>query len=134
MEPAFTRWKEDMREEIIAKLRASPNLRAFIRTSKAVLQVGSGLLVAVLVGGLGPSDLVIAPVTAKLTQYILETFGSSYFSGKRDDYLKLHLQRFDTIMSRVVQQPLNDALPGRPDAGELDMTRQALLAFRMQAR
>ena len=134
MEPAFTRWKEDMRDEIIAKLRASPNLRAFIRTSKAVLQVGSGLLVAVLVGGLGPSDLVIAPVTAKLTQYILETFGSSYFSGKRDDYLKLHLERFDAIMSRVVLQPLGEALPHRPDAKELDAAKHALNSFRIQAR
>jgi hypothetical protein len=132
MEPAFTRWKEEMRDEIIRKLRASPNLRGLIRASKAVLQVGSGILVAVLVGGFGPSDLVIAPVTAKLTQYVLETFGSAYFSAKRDDYLELHLKRFDAVTTKVVLEPLDEALPKRPDSKEMEDTKKALSNFRIQ--
>ena len=132
MEPGFTRWKEEMRDEIIEKLRASPNLRALIKTSKAVLQVGSGLLVAVLVGGVGPSDLVIAPVMARLTQYVLETFGSAYFSAKRDDYLDLHLKRFDAVTTQVVLGPLDEALPKRPDLKEMEDTKNALNNFWIQ--
>ena len=132
MEPAFTRWKEEMRDEIIEKLRASPNLRAVIRTSKAVLQVGSGILVAVLVGGFGPGDLVIAPVTAKFTQYILETFGSAYFSAKRDDYLELHLKRFDAVTTKIILGPLDEALPKRPDSREIEDTKKALSNLRIQ--
>jgi hypothetical protein len=126
LEPSFQRWKDDMRQEMIDRIQASPNLKALLKTGKAVLQVGSGLLVSVLIGGLGTSDLVIGPLAAKFMQYVLETFGSTYFTGKRDAYLELHLKRFEAITSRVVLEPLRASFPARPELAELEALERAL--------
>jgi hypothetical protein len=131
MEPKFAAWKDGMRSEMIEKIQDSPNLKAFLRGSKALLQIGSGVLAAVLTGGVGPVDLVVGPLAAKVTQYALETFGSAYFQGKRQAYTALHLERFDAVIRRCVTDPLEEAFPARPDEEAIRGAREALASFRI---
>jgi len=125
-EADFLRWKEQMRTEMIERIEASPNVKVFIRSSKAVLQLGAGIFAAVLTGGLGPTDLVSGPLAAKFMQYVLETFGSAYFTSKRAAYRDLHVARLTSLATEFILTPLEAALPARPDAQELAVTLKKL--------
>jgi hypothetical protein len=72
---------------------------------------------------------VSGPLAAKFMQYALETFGSAYFTEKREAFRNLHLARFDKITTASVLDPLSDALPARLDREALDETERLLTAF-----
>jgi hypothetical protein len=121
MEPRVTAWRDGFRAEMIEKIRQSPNLKVFLQTSKALLQVGTGVLTAVLLPGVPVVlDIASASVAAKLTQFTLETFGSAYFEDQRRAYVEIQLERFDELTRRFVAGPLEAALPPQPDRAELD--------------
>ncbi len=132
-EPGFARWIDGKRSEMIEKIEASPNLKAFIKTSKAALQVGAGVAGVLITGGVGPTDLVTAPLAAKLMQYAIETFGSAYFQGVRSEYRSLHAGRFDAIVKRLVLDPLAESMPQAPDSQALEETGRALLDLEIPA-
>lgn len=120
MEPRVIAWRDAFRAEMIEKIRQSPNLKAFLQTSKALLQVGTGILPAVLLGWPIGADIATGALVAKLTQFTIETFGSAYFEDKRRAYIEIQLERFDSLARRFVLEPLAASMPVQPDRAELD--------------
>ncbi len=130
-EPRLTAWRDSMREEMIEKIRRSPNLRFFLQASKALLQVGTGVLTGVLLGAPIAVDIATGSAVAKLTQFLLETFGNAYFEDKRRACIGLQLERFDSLANRFVLEPLDAALPTRPDRSELEILRREIDGLRL---
>lgn len=131
MEPRLKAWRDGMREEMIEKIRKSPNLRYFLQGSKTVLQVGAGVLTAVLLGAPIGVDIMAGSAVAKLTQLLLETFGNAYFEDKRSACLRLQLERFDALAKRFVFDPLDAAFPPRPDRDEIEGLRRDIEGLRL---
>lgn len=129
MEPRVTAWRDAFRAEMIEKIRKSPNLKVFLQTSKALLQVGTGVLPAVLLGWPIGVEIATGALAAKITQYTLETFGSAYFEDKRRAYIEIQLERFDALARRFVAEPLRESLPVQPDRAELDAIGKELAAL-----
>ncbi|MCU0722991.1 MAG: 50S ribosome-binding GTPase [Planctomycetes bacterium] len=108
-------WTERLRQEIVSGIGRRPMLRRFLKSGRALLQVGSGVLLGALTGGFGASDLVLAPAGAWAVHFLLETFGSAYFHGRRKEYVDLHAAVFERVARAAVLDAFERALPKRAE-------------------
>ncbi|MHC4601044.1 MAG: GTPase, partial [Planctomycetota bacterium] len=57
-------WMRATRDEIVRSIEKHPYLKKFLKSARVLLQVGAGVLVAVLTGGFGSADLILGPAAA----------------------------------------------------------------------
>ena len=105
-------WIRDETQEISRRLAGKPGLRKFIIAMKATLQVGSGVVGAVLTGGLEPADLAVAPVVERMSAYLIERgIGYSYFRRSRVRLLDARTRCLRDFLLKRYLQPLQDTIP-----------------------
>jgi len=107
-------WVRATQDEIVAAIESHPILKKFLKSARVLLQVGAGVLVAVLTGGFGSADLVLGPAAATFAHYFLEVFGSAYFNDKRRAFNDLQVKKYDRIARATVLEPFEEARPRRP--------------------
>jgi hypothetical protein len=122
-------WIRETREEIVASIEGHPYLKQFLKSARVLLQVGTGVLVAVLTGGFGSADLVLGPAAATFAQYFIEMFGSAYFNDKRRTYTELQLNKFANVARAALAEPFDTSLPDRPEGFDLQAVETGLAEF-----
>jgi hypothetical protein len=127
-------WTDRLRDEIVKGIEDRPLLRKFLKSGRALLQVGSGVLLGVLTGGFGAQDLLIAPAGAWAVHFLLEAFGSAYFNDRRRQFVDLHVSRFERVAKAVVLDEFEKALPRRPEGHDLAKAEEGLAALEQWAR
>ncbi|MHC5038759.1 MAG: GTPase domain-containing protein [Planctomycetota bacterium] len=122
-------WVRTTRDEIVAAIEGRPYLKQILRSVRAVLQVGTGILVASLTGGIGTVDLVLAPAGYLGAKLLLEKFGSAYFNDKRRQFTELQLAKCEGIADAVVMAPFLAVLPGIPEGMDLGSVEESLASL-----
>ena len=116
---ALDSWLAAFEGELAARVEGSPGVRVTLQSMKAVLELGAGIGAAVLTGGIGRADLLIAPAATKAAQMILERFGRELFSRKREEYVALARDTFAEGMGEVLVEGLEGRIPSSPNAEEV---------------
>ncbi|MHC4252522.1 MAG: hypothetical protein ACYS9X_25670 [Planctomycetota bacterium] len=112
-------WLASFEGELASRIEGSPGVRVTLQSLKAMLELGAGIGAAVLTGGIGRADLLIAPAATKAAQMVLERFGRELFSRKREEYVALARGSFTEGMDEVLVEGLRGRIPSSPSAGEV---------------
>jgi hypothetical protein len=110
-------WLASFEGELASRIEGSPGVRVTLQSLKAVLELGAGIGAAVLTGGIGRADLLIAPAATKAAQMILERFGRELFSRKREEYIAL--ARATEGVEGVLVEGLRGRIPASPRAEDV---------------
>lgn len=123
------RWVEEETEAMAKKLAEKPGLRTFLVASKATLQIGSGVLGAVLTGGLDPTDLALIPAFERLSAYLIERgIGYSHFRRCRARLLDLRADCLEEFLAKSLVNAVRAEVPA-PREELADELSRAIEAF-----
>ncbi|MHC5054584.1 MAG: GTPase [Planctomycetota bacterium] len=112
-------WLASFEGELASRIEGSPGVRVTLQSLKAMLELGAGIGAAVLTGGIGRADLLIAPAATKAAQMVLERFGRELFSRKREEYVALARGSFTEGMDEVLVEGLRGCIPSSPSAEDV---------------
>ncbi len=112
-------WLASFEGELASRIEKSPGVRVTLQSLKAVLELGAGIGAAVLTGGIGRVDLLIAPAATKAAQLVLERFGREVFSRKREEYVALARTTFAQGLKEVLVGALEERVPSSPSTDDV---------------
>jgi hypothetical protein len=104
--------------KLLDMVEKRPNVRRALQGSKLVLDAAATVSV-VLVGGLDPSDLVIAPLVAPVLRILLEAIGHEHMEGEKRALKDEQLAALGETLARAVIDPTAEALHSSTTADEL---------------
>jgi hypothetical protein len=122
-------WVAERRAEALARLRGHPARTAALRALRAVLQLGPGVLAALVTGGLG-AGLASFVVTERLASTVFDVVGTrAAMQSARQAYLERRVAAFQRFLTEQVAAPVGAGAPPLPTAAELAAARAALAAL-----
>jgi hypothetical protein len=113
-ERVYDQWLREFEAELLTWIASHPAARRILRTLKVVLELGTGVLVAVLTGGLGPGDLVAGPVAVAAAEYLVNALGRTIVGRRREEYVALRRSTLAAHANRILFDPIRCRLPSSP--------------------
>jgi hypothetical protein len=109
-------WVAEKRAEMLEKIKAHPSKARLLTGLRAALQLGPGVLVALLTGGIG-ADIVSLAVSDRVMKLLLDAFGGRvYLRELRVAFLDRRATAFEAFLQERVAAPIaaGEAAPVAP--------------------
>jgi hypothetical protein len=111
-------WVAEKRAEMLATIKAHPSKARLLTGLRAALQLGPGVLVAMLTGGLG-ADLVSLAISDRVMKLLIDALGGRvYLRELRKEFLDRRATAFAAFLQERVAAPIaaGEAAPVEPGA------------------